>query len=138
MVAPNPGLTGALSQGMTGAPEPKPAREASQGTVDFQARVPQGTAGWRKGVPAPGLSRDLGPNRASLNTAMKGSSPRTLFWAPCHPVERRTEPRMVAPNQGPTRALSQGMTRAPEPKLAGGFSPGRVDSQARALQGTAS
>ncbi|KAJ1124519.1 hypothetical protein NDU88_002970 [Pleurodeles waltl] len=54
------GSPGALTSGgqrtksRTRAPELKPEGEATPGQVDSQGRTPGDTAGWRKGVPAPG------------------------------------------------------------------------------------
>ncbi|KAJ1104371.1 hypothetical protein NDU88_001783 [Pleurodeles waltl] len=60
---------------------------------------------------------------------MHGNPPQTLFRVPCHLVGRRAKPRTGAPTPGPAGA--------PEPKLAEEASPGPVDSQAWANQGTA-
>ncbi|KAJ1126536.1 hypothetical protein NDU88_004943 [Pleurodeles waltl] len=46
---------GAPTQALAGGPEPKLTGEASLGPVDSQAWASQGTAGWRKGTPAPEL-----------------------------------------------------------------------------------
>ncbi|KAJ1210339.1 hypothetical protein NDU88_005705 [Pleurodeles waltl] len=60
--------TGAPNPAPGGAPEPKLTGESSLGPVDSQVRAPQGTAGWRKGVPDPG------PSRGSLNKATQGGA----------------------------------------------------------------
>ncbi|KAJ1132402.1 hypothetical protein NDU88_010716 [Pleurodeles waltl] len=111
------------------APKPKLTGEASLGPVDSKAWAPQGTAGWRKGVPVPRPDRGQGPSRSSLNIAMHGSPPQTLFRVPCHLVGRRAKPRTGAPNTMPAGA--------PEPKLTGESSLGPVDSQVWVPQGTA-
>ncbi|KAJ1124518.1 hypothetical protein NDU88_002969 [Pleurodeles waltl] len=59
--------------GAVGTPEPKLTGEASLGPVDSLAWPPQGTAGWRKGAPAPGFS---GVPVGHLNLNWKGTPSR--------------------------------------------------------------
>ncbi|KAJ1118585.1 hypothetical protein NDU88_006776 [Pleurodeles waltl] len=88
--------------------------------------APQGTAGWRNGVPIPGPGRGQGPSQSSLNTAMRGSPRQTLSRVPCHFVGPRAKPRTGAPTPR--------LTGAPEPKLTGEALLGLVDSQVWASQ----
>ncbi|KAJ1207723.1 hypothetical protein NDU88_003113 [Pleurodeles waltl] len=50
-----------LAWGPARAPELEPKGEASPSPAHSQASAAQGTPGWRKGSPAPGPARDLGP-----------------------------------------------------------------------------
>ncbi|KAJ1121991.1 hypothetical protein NDU88_000497 [Pleurodeles waltl] len=67
--APAVGPARALAWGQALAPKLKQEGEASPGPVGSQAWAPQGTAGWRNGVPVPGPSGGLVPRWGSLNTA---------------------------------------------------------------------
>ncbi|KAJ1179502.1 hypothetical protein NDU88_004736 [Pleurodeles waltl] len=120
--APAPGPGG----GPAGAPEAKLAGEASPGKVDSQVWAPQGTAGWRKGAPAPGPG---GGRARAPEPKLAGEA----FLGPCR-----------LPDLGPSGygRLEQGSTPQgpvgdPEARLAGEASPGLVDSQVLAPQGTA-
>ncbi|KAJ1149019.1 hypothetical protein NDU88_001840 [Pleurodeles waltl] len=77
MEAPTPGPTGAQSGPLNPNRQGKPPREL----VDSQAHAPQGTAGWRKGAPAPGHGGGPGPCRGSLNTVTQ--------WRPPHGIRPR-------------------------------------------------
>ncbi|KAJ1125156.1 hypothetical protein NDU88_003593 [Pleurodeles waltl] len=67
MGVPKPGPARDLAWGPAAAPELEREGEASSGPEDSQASAAQGTAGWRKGAPAPGPARGPGSGRGSLN-----------------------------------------------------------------------
>ncbi|KAJ1136765.1 hypothetical protein NDU88_003179 [Pleurodeles waltl] len=112
---------------LPGSPEYEQAGEASTGTVDSQAWAPQGTAGWRKGVPVPGPGAQLGLfEHCHTGEASRDSSPGALPHG---------GPEDKAQARGPTLGPATALARAPEPKPAGEDSLGPV--YAKALQGTA-
>ncbi|KAJ1189483.1 hypothetical protein NDU88_006228 [Pleurodeles waltl] len=120
--APAPGSRGCLA----GAPEAKLAGEASLGAVDSQVWVPQGRAGWRKAAPVPGTGGCSWTQTGRGSLPGPGGFPRMGTSGYGRLEEGSAHPR-----------AQWGPAWGPEAKLAGEASPGPVDSQFWAPQGTA-
>ncbi|KAJ1130529.1 hypothetical protein NDU88_008880 [Pleurodeles waltl] len=86
------------------APELKPEGEASPGPADSQARAPWGTAGWRRGSPAPGpVGAQLGP----LNPKRQGKPPLAQRTPRPGPLWIRQAARRDHLSQGSMGALPE-------------------------------
>ncbi|KAJ1096773.1 hypothetical protein NDU88_001904 [Pleurodeles waltl] len=88
---------GACQSPGPGAPELELEEEASPGPAVSQAQALRGMAGWRKGAPAPGPSRDQGPGWSSEHSHAWESSPDPgalpLDWTEGEAQDRGSHPR---------------------------------------------
>ncbi|KAJ1191312.1 hypothetical protein NDU88_000628 [Pleurodeles waltl] len=118
-------------QGRNWAPEHNLAGEASPGPVDFQARGPQVMVGWRKGATT------AGPRRGQASRARSELSEHSTAWEFfLNPVPGALPPGGLE-GEAQDRGSHPGLTRAPEPELAGEAFLGLVESQVWTPQVTA-